>query len=65
MSSANKNGKKPREKRSINIARRNRICAGVKTGSISASFTIELVLGVAGVIEPPVTRTDGRCTITL
>lgn len=60
LSKVNRNGKNPRENRSINMARRNRICAGVKTGSMSGSLTTELVRGVAGVSEPPVTRTDGR-----
>lgn len=61
FNSVKRNGKNPREKRSINIAFRNRCCAGVKVGNGSVAFGTELVRGVNGVIEPLVMRTDWRC----
>lgn len=53
-----RNGKNPRENRSISIACRKRFCAGVKTGKTSDASGVELVRGVNGIIEPPVIRTD-------
>lgn len=53
-----RNGKKPRENRSISIACRNRFCAGVKAGKVSDAFGVVLVRDVNGIIEPPVIRTD-------
>lgn len=53
-----RNGKNPRENRSISIACRSRFCAGVKSGKASDAFGVELVRGVNGIIEPPVIRID-------
>lgn len=52
-----RNGKNPRENRSISIACRNRVCAGVSSGNASDAFGVEL-RGVNGIIELPVIRTD-------